>query len=54
MDADLSRLPAGTSGWLALANHALALGDLSEVDYLELKGALSFTERQDASGRPWS
>lgn len=47
MDADLSRLPAGTSGWLALADHALALGDLSEVDYLELKGKLSFTERQD-------
>jgi hypothetical protein len=47
MDADLSRLPAGTSGWLALVNHALALGDLSEVDYLELKGALSFAERQD-------
>jgi hypothetical protein len=47
MDADLSRLPAGTGGWLALVNHALALGDLSEVDYLELKGALSFTEKQD-------
>ncbi|MGH3976957.1 MAG: hypothetical protein ACRDS9_27105 [Pseudonocardiaceae bacterium] len=47
MDADLSRLPAGTGGWVALVNHALALGDLSEVDYLELKGALSFTERQD-------
>lgn len=42
MDVDLSRLPAGTSGWLALVDHALALGDLSEVDYLELKGALSF------------
>ena len=47
VDADLSRLPAGASGWLALANYALALGDLSEVDYLELKGALSFTERPD-------
>ena len=47
MDVDLSRLPAGTSGWLALVDHALALGDLSEVDYLELKGALSFTDRQD-------
>jgi hypothetical protein len=47
VDADLSRWPAGTSGWLALANHALALGDLSEVDYLELKSALSFIERQD-------
>lgn len=47
MDADLSRLPAGTGGWLALVNHALALGDLSEVDYLELKGALSFTGRQE-------
>lgn len=47
MDADLSRLPTGTAGWLALANHALALGDLSEVDYLELKGTLAFTERQE-------
>ena len=47
MDVDLSRLPAGTVGWLALVNHALSLGDLSEVDYLELKGALSFTERPD-------
>jgi hypothetical protein len=46
MDVDLSRLPVGRSGWLALVNHALALGDLSEVDYLELKGALSFGERQ--------
>lgn len=47
MNTDLSRLPAGTAGWVALVDHALALGDLSEVDYLELKGALSFTERQD-------
>ena len=47
MDVDLSRLPAGTSGWLALADHALALGDLAEVDYLELKGALPFGERRD-------
>ena len=47
MHVDLSRLPAGTGGWIALVNHALALGDLSEVDYLELKGALSFTGRQD-------
>ncbi len=47
MDVDLSRLPPGTAGWLALADHALALGDLSEVDYLELKGALRFNERQD-------
>ncbi len=47
MHADLSRLPAGTGGWVALVNYALALGDLSEVDYLELKGALSFTGRQD-------
>lgn len=46
MDADLSRLPVGTSGWLTLVNYALELGDLSEVDYLELKGALSFTDRQ--------
>ncbi|WP_415840902.1 hypothetical protein, partial [Nocardiopsis rhodophaea] len=47
MEADLSRLPTGTSGWLALACHAASLGDLSEVDWLELKGALPFTERQD-------
>jgi hypothetical protein len=47
MDVDLSRLPPGTAGWLALADHALALGDLSEVDYLELKGALPFNARQD-------
>ena len=47
MNADLSRLPAGTAGWVALVDHALALGDLSEVDYLELQGALSFTERQE-------
>ncbi|TFV62714.1 hypothetical protein E4P41_06435 [Geodermatophilus sp. DF01-2] len=47
MDAVLFRLPTGIGGWLALVNHALALGDLSEVDYLELKGSLSFAERQD-------
>ncbi|MDN5585046.1 MAG: ATP-binding protein [Brevibacterium sp.] len=47
MDVDLSRLPTGISGWLSLVNHALALGDLSEVDYLELKGSLSFDERQN-------
>ena len=46
MEADLSRLPTGTSGWLALASHAASLGDLSEVDWLELKSALPFTERQ--------
>lgn len=44
VDADLSRLPTGTSGWLSLVNYALALGDLSEVDYLELKGRLAFTQ----------
>lgn len=38
-------MPSGSSGWLSLVNHALALGDLSEVDYLELKGALAFAER---------
>lgn len=47
MDVDLSRLPPGTAGWLALTDHALALGDLSEVDYLELKGALPFNARKD-------
>lgn len=47
MDADLSRLPAGTGGWRALVEHALSLGDLAEVDYLELKGPLSFGNRTD-------
>ena len=47
MDVDLSRIPAGTAGWCALVDHALALGDLSEVDYLELKGKLPFGEKSD-------
>jgi hypothetical protein len=42
MEADLSRLPTGSAGWRALADHAVSLGDLSEVDWLELKGTLSF------------
>lgn len=42
MNADLSRLPSGVSGWVDLIEHVLTLGDLSEVDYLELKGRLAF------------
>jgi hypothetical protein len=45
MEADLSRLPTGASGWLALVAYATSLGDLAEVDWLELKGALSFAEK---------
>lgn len=47
MDPDLSRLPTGTAGWCALVDHALALGDLSEVDWLELKGDLPFGDKSD-------
>ncbi len=47
MDVDLSRLPTGGTAWRALIDHALSLGDLSEVGYLELKGLLPFTERTD-------
>lgn len=47
MDVDLSRLPTGTAGWQALVDHTLALGDLSEVDYLELKGKLGFAVKVD-------
>lgn len=47
VDADLTRLPTGTAGWCALVDHALALGDLSEVDYLELKGTLPFAASSD-------
>lgn len=50
MEADLTRLPLGESGWRALVDHALTLGDLAEVDYLELKGALPF-ERRPAKKR---
>jgi len=45
MEVDLSRPPTGNAAWSALVDHALALGDLAEVDYLEFKGALPFTER---------
>jgi hypothetical protein len=45
MEADLSRLPAGASGWLSLIEFATSLGDLAEVGCFELKGALSFAER---------
>lgn len=47
MPADLSRLPSGQAGWLALVEHALLLGDLAEVDYLELKGGLPFAQAAD-------
>lgn len=40
---DESRLPTGDIGWAALIEHALSLGDLAEVDFLELKGHLPFT-----------
>ncbi|NHC21866.1 hypothetical protein G6553_01585 [Nocardioides sp. IC4_145] len=42
VDLDLTRLPSGNAGWHALVDHALSLGDLSEVGWLELKGALPF------------
>lgn len=45
VEVDLSRLPTGSTGWQALVDHALSLGDLSEVGYLELKGTLPFGER---------
>lgn len=45
MEAELSRLPTGNAAWLALVDHALALGDLAEVDYLEFKGELPFMDR---------
>ena len=47
MTVDLTRLPIGTDTWRALVDHALSLGDLSEVGYLELKGALPFGSAQD-------
>jgi hypothetical protein len=47
VDADFSRLPTGTAGWRALVDHALSLGDLTEVDWIELKGALPFGARTD-------
>lgn len=42
VDVDLSKLPTGTTGWHALVSYAVLLGDLSELDYLELKGTLQF------------
>jgi hypothetical protein len=47
MEADLSELPTGTGGWCSLIDHALSLGDLSEVDWLELKGSLRFGEKSE-------
>lgn len=45
MEADLTRLPIGTASWRALIDHALSLGDLAEVAYLELKGTLPFRDK---------
>lgn len=47
MDADLSKFPTGTAAWRALVDHALTLGDLSEVAFLELKGTLPFGDRSE-------
>lgn len=47
MEADLSRLPTGNAAWLALIDHAVSLGDLAEVDHLEFKGKLPFTDRTE-------
>ncbi len=47
VDVDVSRLPTGSAAWLALVDFALRLGDLSEVDWLELKGTLPFTAKSD-------
>ena len=47
MDVEFARLPSGTSGWLTLIDYALELGDLAEVDWLELKGTLPFADRGD-------
>lgn len=51
MDVEPTRLPTGTAAWLALVNLTLTLGDLSEVDWLELKGRLPFMAKGD---RKWS
>jgi hypothetical protein len=45
--SDLARLPTGAAGWSQLVDHALSLGDLSEVNYLELKSTLPFGTRPD-------
>jgi hypothetical protein len=45
MDVDLSRLPTGNAAWLALVDHALALGDLAELDYIEFKSEVPFADR---------
>lgn len=47
MDVELTRLPTGSAAWLALVNFTLTLGDLSEVDWLELKGTLPFAAKGD-------
>jgi len=56
VDVDLTRLPTGNAAWLGLVGFALTLGDLSEVDWLELKGTLPFTakgeRKRSAVSRP--
>jgi hypothetical protein len=47
VEVELSKLPMGASGWKAVVDHAIALGDLSEVDWLELKGSLPFNDRSE-------
>lgn len=47
MDGDLTRLPTGALQWRSLVDYAVGLGDLAEIDYLELKGRLPFSERAD-------
>jgi len=47
MEADLARMPTGTSGWHALVDYACSLGDLSEIDWFELKTTLPFGTKAD-------
>lgn len=47
MEADLSRMPTGTTGWLSLVDYARSLGDLSEIDWFELKSSLPFASKSD-------
>jgi hypothetical protein len=45
---DFSTYPTGQTGWCALIDHAIALGgDISEVEWFELKDRLSFGTRPD-------
>jgi hypothetical protein len=47
VSADFSKLPTGAATWANLVDHALSLGDLSEVDFFELKTILPFDNRTD-------